>query len=686
MKKAEICIILLLNMLISLAQPPESFKYQAVARDNAGNPLANKNMAFRISILNGSPAAGAVYIEDHQKMTNGFGLVELEIGKGNVRAGTFPNIDWGKDAFFIKVEMDPLGGVAFQHLGTSQLLSVPYALYAKDVQNKNDADADPTNELQTLSLSGNELSLSKGGGNVILPAGSSLWTENSPDIYRNIGKVGIGTATPAALLHVEGKGTGQGNVVFVGDFNTDPGNPPVSGNGTRMMWYPDKAAFRAGFVKDLEWDKQNIGLGSTAMGVGPIASGDFSVALGAFSVASGENSTAMGPSTTALKFASTALGVATKASGDYSTAIGWGATAYGIGSTAMGYATSASARLSTAIGSYNVGGGNETTWIATDPLFEIGNGSFELPHNAMTVLKNGYVGFGTATPAAGLHIKGKDWPESFIYLESESGGDAGIRFYEGSKLKWQIYNELHSGNDNLHFVNGAGQSCLFISQGSTNVGIGVNSPSYKLEVSGPVNLNSGISWGAALHCNGAQAIWYDGTYFSWGYGGTYNYFADKVTIGNAANPGNFMLYVQGNAFSTGTWNSSDIRFKKNIKTIENSLEKVMKTRGVTFEYRMEEFRDYRFAEGRRAGFIAQEIEEIFPEVVSVDANGYKSINYSEFIPLLLEALKEQQNTISRISADRDILKTRCESIEKDNALISDRLSKLEMILGLKVEK
>ncbi len=208
MKKAEICIILLINVLTTLAQPPESFRYQAVARDNAGNPLTNKTMAFRISILKGIATAGAVYIEDHQKTTNGFGLVDLEIGKGSVRAGTFSAIEWGKDAFFVKVEMDPQGGVAFQHLGTSQLLSVPYALNAKAVEVEKDGD--PLNEIQQLSVSGNNLALSRGGGTVTLPSPPG---DNWGSDYVHTDSTLAGFGTHASPLKLSRNGAVPGHVL-----------------------------------------------------------------------------------------------------------------------------------------------------------------------------------------------------------------------------------------------------------------------------------------------------------------------------------------------------------------------------------------------------------------------------------------------------------------------------------------
>lgn len=177
-----------------------------------------------------------------------------------------------------------------------------------------------------------------------------------------------------------------------------------------------------------------------------------------------------------------------------------------------------------------------------------------------------------------------------------------------------------------------------------------------------LDLNTDGTFGA-LYVAGNQALWWDGTYFSWGYGGQYNYFADKVTIGNAANP-SYMLYVQGSAYATGTWTSSDARFKKNITSISNALDRITKIRGASFEFRRDEFTDYHFTEGPQFGFIAQEIENVFPEVVKTEASGYKSINYSEMIPVLLEAVKEQQTQIQNQEKIIEELTKRIEALEK----------------------
>ncbi len=136
MKKVIVLSVLLLLTLILSAQTPQSFRYQAVARDNSGAVLANQNVSFQISILSGSVSGTEVYKETHTgKTTNAFGLVDLEIGKGTPVTGTFSAINWESNLYFVKVDMDPAGGSTYQVLSTSQLLSVPYALYSEKAGN-----------------------------------------------------------------------------------------------------------------------------------------------------------------------------------------------------------------------------------------------------------------------------------------------------------------------------------------------------------------------------------------------------------------------------------------------------------------------------------------------------------------------------------------------------------------------
>ena len=90
---------------------------------------------------------------------------------------------------------------------------------------------------------------------------------------------------------------------------------------------------------------------------------------------------------------------------------------------------------------------------------------------------------------------------------------------------------------------------------------------------------------------------------------------------------------------------SDVRFKQNISTISSPLQKVLQLRGVSYEWRKQEFPEMRFRGQRNIGFIAQEVEKVLPEVVSRDDKGYLSISYTEMVPVIVEAMKEQQARI-----------------------------------------
>lgn len=114
-----------------LAQtPPQAFKYQAVCRDANGNPILNQAVNFKIGIIQGSITGMLLYSEYQLDTTNAYGVSNLEIGRGQAISGTFGAINWGNGPHFITLSFDPAGGTAFVPLGTQELLSVPYALYA----------------------------------------------------------------------------------------------------------------------------------------------------------------------------------------------------------------------------------------------------------------------------------------------------------------------------------------------------------------------------------------------------------------------------------------------------------------------------------------------------------------------------------------------------------------------------
>jgi hypothetical protein len=116
---------------IALGQVPQKLSYQAVIRDASNNIVSNQPVGIRISIIHGSPTGTPVYIETHNPMTNTDGLVSIEIAGGAVVSGAFSAIDWSKTPYFLFTELDPTGGVSYSIFSTTELMSVPYALFAE---------------------------------------------------------------------------------------------------------------------------------------------------------------------------------------------------------------------------------------------------------------------------------------------------------------------------------------------------------------------------------------------------------------------------------------------------------------------------------------------------------------------------------------------------------------------------
>jgi hypothetical protein len=167
----------LFTVVSILAQAPEQISYQAVVRDATNTIVANQVVGMRISVLQTTADGTAVYVETQTPITNANGLLSIYIGAGSAVTATFSVIDWSTGPYFIKIEIDPAGGAAYTTTGTSQLMSVPYALYAKTAgmptmtNAKRLAIANPATALMVHVTDLN-------GGTVVLYDGST-WKELS---------------------------------------------------------------------------------------------------------------------------------------------------------------------------------------------------------------------------------------------------------------------------------------------------------------------------------------------------------------------------------------------------------------------------------------------------------------------------------------------------------------------------
>jgi len=212
---------MLFTTLTLWAQAPQKMSYQAVVRDASEILLTETTVGMQISILEGSPTGTAVFVETHTPTTNTNGLATLEVGDGTVVTGDFSTIDWGSDDFYIKSEIDPDGGTSYTIEGTSQLLSVPYALYAENAGSGNSLDQAYDKEM-TTDPTPRIIAADDGKIEIIATGNEALEITSDP---ANAGLKVNGSGTEEAIL-VENAGTGEAILVT----NTSIGDAIVVDN------------------------------------------------------------------------------------------------------------------------------------------------------------------------------------------------------------------------------------------------------------------------------------------------------------------------------------------------------------------------------------------------------------------------------------------------------------------------
>ena len=213
MKKVFL-LVFVFSFVLAMAQTPQAVSYQTIVRDVTGEPITNRSVNVIFRIVQGNINGTEVYAEQQKPQTNEFGLMTVQIGRGLPLTGIFSSINWSSSPLFIRIEIDVNGGNNHVFMGASELLSVPYAQYAqKAATAEDDFDKDPNNELQTLSISGNSISISA-GNSINLPSGTIDTDEQNLTLNGN-------------TLEID-----RGNSVDLSSFldNTDAQNLSVSGN------------------------------------------------------------------------------------------------------------------------------------------------------------------------------------------------------------------------------------------------------------------------------------------------------------------------------------------------------------------------------------------------------------------------------------------------------------------------
>lgn len=238
---------------VAEAQSPEKISYQAVIRNSSNDLITNTSVGMQISILQGSASGAVMYSETQTPTTNANGLVSIEIGEGTVVAGVFANIDWTNGPFFIKTETDPSGGTSYTISGTSQLLSVPYALHAKSAESITGplAETDPIfGSSQAANITAADIAnLSNLSGTNTGDQDISGIATNASDISAiqaeqtaqdaaiavNTAKVGLTPAQVTVLGNTSGVNTGDQDLSGLLSLDEAPGVDWVSGGGGSVI-------------------------------------------------------------------------------------------------------------------------------------------------------------------------------------------------------------------------------------------------------------------------------------------------------------------------------------------------------------------------------------------------------------------------------------------------------------------
>ena len=268
---------------------------------------------------------------------------------------------------------------------------------------------------------------------------------------------------------------------------------------------------------------------------------------------------------------------------------------------------------------------------------------------AMVIIGSKNVGIGTTSPTAKIHVD-QDNAATGLYVTGGNGGNILARFERdvGSAEKFDI---IPSGGD------------IFT----------------RYEVN-----PAGTLWNVGVDDSGDRFAIYTG--------GSQPAATDEFSIQTDGNVGigtttpNAKLQVNGSVNCTGGTCTSDIRWKKNVKELESVLPKLMTLRGVSYYWRQKQFKEKGFNERKQIGVIAQEVEEVFPELIDTDSDGFKSMDYMSFTAVLLQATKEQQAIIEKLENEINISRKNEEYQNQINQELKAEIEEIKAIVNQQTKK
>jgi hypothetical protein len=465
MKKLTLTLIAIVAITLSVfGQAPESFNYQAVIRNASNEILVNQSIGVQIILRQTTAAGTPVYSETFSPTTNTYGSINLEIGTGTT-TDDFSTIDWSSGPYFIETAIDPTGGVSYAVVGTSQLISSPYALYAKNAEIVDDADADPTNEIQDISLSGTDLTISDGSTvdlTNIADDGDWVVTSGTNFTNGNDGNIGIGDIAPTqnrwkltvkddvnCMLDTETIDVSELFAVFTRNLNENntgigigfQSTSTVTGMGAAIVHERTNSNSRgklhfatksSGAAADEDLpirmtldETGDLGIGVTSPSAKlHVSDGDVFVENGLVGIGEASPQASLDVSDIAV-IGNLSVGAE---STDQGTSV---ATGLGFTTTPWLYTNAIEAQGERGSASTLITVGADGTYGAADQIHMVTSGNSQV-----TVAADGKVGFDKATPDVDLHIRQSQ--------QSITNGTGGIKLEDSSDAAdfWRIY---HSG-------------------------------------------------------------------------------------------------------------------------------------------------------------------------------------------------------------------------------------------------
>jgi hypothetical protein len=695
MKKNILFLALLLLSTTSFGQAPDGINYQAVIRNLSGTLVANTTIAIRIQLKQTSASGTIVFQERHSVTTSAQGVVNLVIGQGTLLGGNFSTINWGTGPYFACLGVSFTNGSTYLDYGSQQLMSVPYALYAKNAGNQlNQWRYGNAIPLAALGAMG-DFYLDMTNGNVYYKSNATTWTltGNITGPAGAAGATGVaGAAGPAGVQGIQGVAGAAGAVGATGPIG--PAGPAGPAGGPAGPAGPTGATGATGPAGPI--GATGLTGATGAQGIqgltGPAGATGAQGVIGLTGPAGPTGATgAQGiQGLTGPAGATGAQGLigltgpagpagATGAQGIQGLTGATGATgAQGlIGLTGPAGATGANGAagaqgiqgLTGATGPAGAQGLQGVTG-ATGPT-----GATGAAGTATSITSDNFQTDGTLSIVTSVPQTVNSTNKALLIGGNTSTSDFSVGTNSNYSFDFRTNNLVRGRISSLgEFFIGATSTVM-----AGDLMNGVSNATFPWAVNGYSSFNGSGIFGTILAGNTTTYGAVQGEHIGSGNGAgvrgiTNN--ANAIGVNGAVTvlpvSGWGGLFQNDLGYTGAFLSASDVKIKKNINTITDARSIINNLRGVSYEHRLEEFPGLGLKAGLTYGFIAQEVETILPAIVKekiipnmslrsdgVDAGSVslKTVGYTEVIPILVEALKEQDKVIV------DLLK-RIEALEK----------------------